>query len=396
MAGEIRNERAPMQYRRFGKTERALSVITLGGMRYPRQGEKPRTDVPREMLDNCIDCTVRALDAGINHIETAWAYGKSESCYGITLSEELKIPRSRYHLMTKGHPQTAEDVRKMVDRQLQSLRTDHIDLYAVHGLGSRAAFRRALSPGGPVDELYKLREQGMIGEIGFSTHCQDPKILIEALDSDRFSFINLHYYYFWQLHADVVAHAAKKDLGVFIISPNDKGGRLYEPLPELRDMTAPATPIQFNARWCLSDPAVHTLSFGMTAPEHFDEMRGILPVSAPLSEADARIRARLEARLDEVPHARYEGYADYPPGADPSGINIAEVLRLRRLWRCFGMIGFAKFRYNMFSGSQALWYPGELATDEAIAKVDVSRAPDGIPLADLLRDAHQGLYEPRE
>ncbi|MDD9938530.1 MAG: aldo/keto reductase [Myxococcales bacterium] len=390
MSGDIRNERAPMQYRRFGKTERELSVITLGGMRYPRQGERPRRDVPKEMLDNCIDCTVRALDAGINHIETAWGYGKSENCYGITLGEELKIPRDRYHLMTKGQPQTAEDTRKMVDIQLKSLRTDHIDLYAMHGLGSRRAFKMALRDGGPVEELYKLKEEGVIGEIGFSTHCQEPEILIEALDSDRFSFINLHYYYFWQRHASVVAHAAKKDIGVFIISPNDKGGRLYDPLPELRDMTAPATPIQFNARWCLSDPAVHTLSFGMTAPEHFEEMRGILPVHAPLSEADARVDARLQARLDEVPFARFEGLDLVD---DPSGINIPEVLRLRRLWRCFGLTGFAKFRYNMFSGDQAIWYPGELATDDNIEKLDVSRVPEGVPLGDLLRDAHEGLYE---
>ncbi|MDH5671600.1 MAG: aldo/keto reductase [Myxococcales bacterium] len=392
MADEIRNRREPMQYRRFGKTGRELSVITLGGMRYPRQGEKPRFEVPREMLDNCIDCVVRAFDAGINHIETAWNYGKSESCYGIALSEELKIPRDRYHLMTKGQPQTAEDTRKMLDRQLQCLRTDHIDLYAMHGLSSRQSFQMALRPGGPVEELERQREQGVIGDIGFSTHCQDPEVLIEAIDSGRFSFMNLHYYYFWQRLAPAVAHAAAKDLGVFIISPNDKGGRLYDPLPELRAMTAPATPIQFNARWCLSDPGVHTLSFGMTAPEHFEEMRGIFPVHSPLAEADTAIERRLQARLDEVPHARYEGKE---LAGDPSGINIPEVLRLRRLWRCFGLEGFAKFRYNMFSGPEAMWYPGELASDENIERIDASRVPQGIPLAELLRESHQGLYRPR-
>ena len=390
MAGDIRNERAPMQYRRFGKTNRVLSVITLGGMRYPRQGEKPRYEVPREMLDNCIDCVQRAFDAGINHIETAWGYGKSESCYGITLNEELKIPRDNYHLMTKGQPQTAEDVRKMLHRQLQALRTDHIDLYAMHGLSGRKSFEMALRPGGPVEELYKLREEGVIGEIGFSTHCQDPQVLIEALDSGRFTFMNLHYYYFWQRHAEVVAHAADNDIGVFIISPNDKGGRLYDPLPELRDMTAPATPIQYNARWCLSHPAIHTLSFGMTEPSHFEEMRGVLPISSPLSDSDALVQARLEARLDQVPHARYEGHE---LGDDPSGINIPEVLRLRRLWRCYGLTGFAQFRYNMFSGPEAIWYPGAKATEDALAKIDLSRVPEGIPLTAMLRETHEGLLQ---
>jgi len=385
--GKILNERAPMQYRRFGKTDRELSVITLGGMRYPRQGEKPRTEVPREMLDNCIECIELAFDAGINHIETAWGYGKSESCYGIALNEELKIPRDSYHLMTKGMPKTPEDAKKLMHRQLQSLRTDHIDLYAVHGRNSREDFEATLKPGGAMEELEKYREQGVIGELGFSTHCQDPQVLIDAIDTGRFAFMNLHYYYFWQLHADVVAHAADNDMGVFIISPNQKGGQLYEPLPELREITAPATPIQFNARWCLSDPAVHTLSFGMNEASQFEEMRGVFPTQMPLGEAETAAHVELEKRHDDVPHARYLGHELRD---DPSGVNVPEVLRLRRLWKCFGLRGFARYRYNCF-GSEGSWYPGEKATDEAIAKIDMSRVPDDVPLADLLREAHEGL-----
>src|SRR5690349_8106922 len=136
----IRNERAPMQYRRFGKTERALSVITLGGMRYVHGWESPRSELPAALIEQCKSCVQLALDAGINHIETAFGYGKSEGAYGRVLNQELNVPRDRYHLMTKGRPMSADDVRKLVDKQLRALGTSFIDLYAWHGLNTAADF----------------------------------------------------------------------------------------------------------------------------------------------------------------------------------------------------------------------------------------------------------------
>ena len=89
-----------MQYRRFGKTEKALSVITLGGMRYHDGWSAPRDQPHREMIEHCARTVRRALDEGINHIETAHGYGKSEHCYGIVLNQELALPRDSYFLMT--------------------------------------------------------------------------------------------------------------------------------------------------------------------------------------------------------------------------------------------------------------------------------------------------------
>src|SRR3954470_2461076 len=100
-AHEIRNRRAPMQYRRFGRTGKWLSEVTLGGMRYHDGWQQPRTDVPAKMLEQCREITRLALDAGVNHIETAHGYGRSEYCYGKVLNEELKVPRKSYNLMTK-------------------------------------------------------------------------------------------------------------------------------------------------------------------------------------------------------------------------------------------------------------------------------------------------------
>lgn len=379
-----------MQYRRFGRTNRALSVITLGGMRYRNGWSSPRHEVPRGMLDECRDSVTRAFDLGINHIETAYGYGKSEHCYGIVL-DELKIPRDRYFFMTKGAPMTGEEMHRMVESQLEALRMDHIDLYAWHGINSQALYAAAVAKNGPVEVLKRYQEQGVIGAVGFSTHGDLP-IICQAIATDLFDFVNLHYYYFYQRNWGAILLAQARDMGVFIISPNDKGGQLFNAPPLLRDLTAPLTPIQFNARFCLRSPSVQTLSFGMHQPHHFDEMRGVLPASVPLARQDLEILTKLDQRLRVDPLSQYEGF---DLAGDPSGINIAEVLRFRRMLKCYDMREFGQFRYNMFSpGSD--WFGGEFATAENLAKLDQSRVPPGIPLKEMLAETHEALYVPKK
>jgi len=387
---ERRNERAPMQYRRFGKTNRALSVITLGGMRYHDGWTAPRHELPARSIEQCRDTVMRALELGINHIETAHGYGKSEHLYGRVLNEELRVPRDRYFMMTKGAPETADETRRLVEEQLKTLRLDFIDLYAWHGINNQRRFDLAMKKGGPVETLHRLKEEGLIGAVGFSTHGTVQQ-MCDAIASNLFEFVNLHYYYFWQRNYCGVQLAAARDMGVFIISPNDKGGHLFNPSPLLSELTAPLTPIQFNARFCLRSPLVQTLSFGMNEPAHFEEMRGIFPVSVPLSKEDAEIQARLDARLTVDPLSAYEGYE---LDGDPSGINIQEVLRFRRLLKCYDMRAFGLYRYNMFEPDSE-WFWGAFASDENLEKVDYSKVPPGVPLREMLRETHRELYRPK-
>lgn len=384
----IRNQRAPMQYRRFGKTEQELSVITLGGMRYVHGWEQPSEVVPQDMIDQCARVTKAALDTGINHIETAHGYGKSEHCYGIVLNDVLKIPRSSYHLMTKGTADDADGMKALVDKQLKALKTDRIDSYGWHGINTSEIQKDACKKGGSVEALLDLKRQGVIGAVGFSTHGPQ-EVIIDAIATDLFDFVNLHYYYFFQRHIGAVTYAAAKDMGVFIISPNDKGGQLFNAPQSLKAAVAPLTPIQWNARFCLSTPHVHTLSFGLSELAHVEEMKGVFPVVVPMSAADQKIHADLDVRILRDPTCAYDGYNMQ---GDPSGINIPEVLRFRRMWKCHDMHDFGVYRYNMLQ-SKGHWFPGCFADEAALAKVDVSKAPPGLDIKAMLRETHQAFYK---
>lgn len=376
-----------MEYRRFGRTNLRLSVITLGGMRYHDGWSKPRDQPHREMVEHCMRTLTTAFERGINHVETAHGYGKSEYAHGAAFAE-LGLDRRAFTLMTKGSAATGDEMKRVIEEQLTGLRTDYIDLYGFHGLNNAAILEQALKPGGPLDVLEQYRQEGVIGHLGFSTHAP-LDVICRAILSNRFAFVNLHYYYFFQRNWAAIVLAQSLDMGVFIISPNDKGGRLFHPPPTLQRLTAPLTPIQWNARFCLRLSGVHTLSFGMTELSHFDEMEGVFPTSVPLSPQDLGIQHRLDARLEVDPLSAYDGHE---LGDDPSGINIPEVLRFRRMVKCYDMLAFGKYRYNMFD-SKGHWFPGAFATKENVAKVDLSRVPPGIPLAEMLTETHELLLD---
>ncbi|MDA3893367.1 MAG: aldo/keto reductase [Salinivirgaceae bacterium] len=380
-----------MEYRRFGKTEKKLSVITLGGMRFKHGWTDPRHEIPDDTLEQVVDSIKKAFAQGINHIETAYGYKKSETAYGIALNDVLKVDRSSYYLMTKGDPKTADDTYRLIEEQLKTLKTDYFDFYAWHGMNTVDIVNKQCVKGGSVEALLKLKEQGVIKHVGFSTH-GPLEAIIKAIETDLFDFVNLHYYYTFQRNKAAIDLAETKDMGVFIISPNDKGGKLGTPPQKLKDLTAPLSPSQWNARFCLGNSAIHTLTFGLPVTSSFEDLNGIFPTSVPMNPQDELIKHHLDAEKLKIPFATYEGHGMYN---DPSGINIPEILRFRTLLKCFDMKEFGEYRYNMFVEGDT-WFPGAFPLNGKIEQIDMSRCPEGIPLKEMIKETHEALYKPKK
>jgi len=199
-----------MEYRRFGKTEEQISVITLGGMRFKQGWDQPRNHLPLESIDNCIDITRRALDFGINHFESAHGYVKSENLYGNAF-RELGTPRNKFKMMTKGAPKTADDTRALVEEQLKALKMDYFDFYGWHGINNEELLNIAIKKNGPVETLLQMREEGIIRHVGFSTH-GPLDVIMKALQTGLFSFVNLHFYFFFQRNLPAVELAKAMDI----------------------------------------------------------------------------------------------------------------------------------------------------------------------------------------
>src|SRR5688572_13805125 len=182
-----------MKYRRFGRTELQMPVFSCGGMRYQfKWQDVSPTEVPADNQRNLEATIHRAVELGINHIETARGYGSSEMQLGGVLPT---LPRAKIIVQTKIAPfATPDEFLKTFARSLKYLKLEYVDLLALHGVNHRQHLHWALRKGGCVEAARKLQREGFARFVGFSTHATTD-IILEAVRSDQFDYVNLHWYF---------------------------------------------------------------------------------------------------------------------------------------------------------------------------------------------------------
>src|SRR5256886_16380338 len=144
-----------IERRPFGRSGH-MSTVTLFGAAALAQASQDAADRAMETL----------LRHGVNHIDTAARYGDSELRIGPWMARH----RKDFFLATKTGSRTAREAREDVQRSLERLRVDHVDLIQMHSLAHPDDWDTAMGPGGALEALIEARAQGLARFIGVTGH----------------------------------------------------------------------------------------------------------------------------------------------------------------------------------------------------------------------------------
>jgi len=358
-----------MQYRRFGRTNLKIPVLSFGGMRFQKSWDQlDFSEVSYEEQNKVENILDLATQYGLSHVETAKYYGTSEVQLGMCFNNTKKIPNI---IQTKIPPNSDPEIfERDVLSSIEKLKVKKIDLLAIHGINNAEHLHQASRYGVCIDILGNFQKENLIGSIGFSTHGKS-SLIEKAISTNLFDYVNLHWYFINQENTKIINLANKYDLGVFIISPTDKGGHLHTPSTKMLEFCKPLHPIVFNDLFCLRNQNVHTLSVGIAKETDFALH---LEAVSLLSESEKYVPKIInKLRQESINSLGLEWHQNWNRNLPsweytPGNINIPVLLWLSNLIEWLGMEGYARARYQLL-GNGSHWFPGFNAN---LLDVDVS------------------------
>ncbi len=190
--------------RKLGKTEISPSLLGLGGaFALARRGG----------ADDAAKIIHRAVDLGVNFIDTAPTYQESETNIGLAI-EHL---REKVILASKTLDRTYDGTMRLFEKSLKRLKTDYLDIYQLHSVHSQSELKRILAPDGALKALTKLKEDGLIRYTGITGH-KNPEILTQALKEFDFDCLllalNAGDIYYQSFQIELLKTAEERQIGV--------------------------------------------------------------------------------------------------------------------------------------------------------------------------------------
>jgi aryl-alcohol dehydrogenase-like predicted oxidoreductase len=235
----------------FGRTGHESRRVIFGGAALSTVTQS-EADATLELL----------LENGINHIDTAASYGEAERRIG----PWMKGYRQQFFLATKTEERTRQGARESLQRSLELLQTDHVDLFQIHNLSTQAEWEVALGDGGALEAFVEARQQGMVRFIGVTGHGTDiARLHRAALERFDFDSVLLPYNYAMLQNphyaadfAELLKTCVQRNVAVQTIKSLTRAPRgdhphmrntWYQPFEEQAD-------IDLVVHWVLGEPAV--------------------------------------------------------------------------------------------------------------------------------------------
>ena len=350
-----------MKKRRLGKTGWEISVISFGAIKLPQLSQR--------------DCDLllnRAIDLGINFVDTADCYGDSEEKIGKALSRR----REEFYLSTKVDERDGPGVVEKLERCLRRLKTDWIDLVLFHDVRG-SDYEKIFEKGG-LEALEKAKGQGKVSQIGISIHQSIP-MMEKAIDSGAFSVLMVAYSAIDEdrLSADLLPSAHKKGVGLIAMKPL-AGGKLAEPMKgwNLKYFKR-ESPAQVSLRYILTNPHITCAIPGMTNLKELEENVKVGKEPGDLTSDEISIFMNWVGEIGKG-FCRNCGYC-LPC---PEKIPIPDIIRIEGYYERYGMKKWAIEQYRLLPVKAGAC---------SFCEQCLERCPYGVPISEHLREIHQRM-----
>jgi len=276
-----------MPTRSLGKTGYKVGILSLGGQATLEMKGK------EEESEKIIN---RAIDLGINYIDTAAAYGGGVS--QVNIGRVMKTRRKEVWLSTKTHDRTYDGSMRLLEESLKNLQTDHIDTWQLHNIQTQEQVDQIFSSNGAIKALEKAKSEGMVRYLGITGHFE-PIVLLEAIRRYPFDSIlmalnaaDVHYLSFKN---HLLPEAQKKGIAIIGMKVTTRGRILSSWVPpaseeqEIRARTKkPGTiTIKEALSYNMSLP-VSTTIIGVDNIPQIEENVRIASDFSPLSEQEMK------------------------------------------------------------------------------------------------------------
>jgi hypothetical protein len=342
-----------MQYRNFGKLDWKASALGFGGMRFPTlSGKRNAPDIDEA---KSLAMLRRAIDGGVNYLDTAYPYhdGQSEVFIGKALQDGY---RAKVKLATKlpvWMVNAPEDFDRLLDEQLRKLQTDHIDFYLFHAL-DKERWQNIVLKHKLLDKASAALADGRIAHLGFSFHDDYESFETIVSGSDLWSFCQIQYNYMDtenQAGTRGLKLAAAKGLAVVIMEPL-LGGRLAEPPAEIRaameNFPVRRTPADWALQWLWDQPEVSLVLSGMSTMEQLEENLRSAGTARENSLGEAEQKLIAEAKAIYLARTAIPCTKCAYCMPCPNGVNIPACFEFFNRAKLYDDVDTARYFYTVF------------------------------------------------
>jgi aryl-alcohol dehydrogenase-like predicted oxidoreductase len=220
---------AGLPTRNLGRTGFRVGAFSLGGQAAIERGNNADVAVP---------IVERALDLGVNYLDTSSIYGGPGRWSERYIGQVMKRRRSEAFLASKTKERTRDASLRMLEQSLKLLNTDHLDLWQLHDIGTASDVEEVFAKGGAIDALREARDQKMVRFLGLTGHHR-PESLMEGIRRFPFDTVLLalnaadtHHYSFT---TDLLPLAVEKQMGIIGMKITGRGRLLSSWTPPSRE-----------------------------------------------------------------------------------------------------------------------------------------------------------------